>query len=84
MECGLPTVAMDCPCGPCEIVTQNTGIVVPDKDITAFRNALEKLMTNDGLRKQMGNAAQTEVRRFYPDTIMPHWLQLFAKQLYRK
>lgn len=84
MECGLPTVAMDCPCGPCEIVTPNTGIVVPDKDITAFRNALEKLMTNDGLRKQMGNAAQTEVRRFYPDAIMPHWLQLFAKQLYRK
>lgn len=79
MECGLPTVAMDCPCGPCEIVTEKTGIVVPEQDIESFRAALKKLMGSESLRQEMGLAAKQEVKRFYPDNIMPKWLDLFAK-----
>lgn len=77
MECGLPTVAMDCPCGPCEIVTKRTGIVVPEQDITAFRTALKELMDSTSLRQEMGSAAQKEVKRFYPDNIMLQWLEIF-------
>lgn len=77
MECGLPTVAMDCECGPREIVTPQTGIVVPDKDIEAFARALETLMDDEELRCRMGQAAQQEVARFYPGNIMPQWLALF-------
>lgn len=77
MECGLPTVAMDCECGPREIVTSETGIVVPDKDIAAFALALETLMKDEQLRRKMGQAAQVEVARFYPENIMPQWLALF-------
>ena len=77
MECGLPTVAMDCECGPREIVTPQTGIVVPDKDIDAFARALEALMVDEELRYRMGKAAQVEVARFYPENIMPQWLALF-------
>ena len=77
MECGLPTVAMDCECGPREIVTPQTGIVVPDKDIDAFARALETLMEDDEMRCRMGLAAQVEVVRFYPENIMPKWLALF-------
>ena len=77
MECGLPTVAMDCECGPREIVTSQTGIVVPDKDIEAFAQALETLMDDEQLRCTMGRAAQEEVARFYPENIMPQWLALF-------
>lgn len=79
MECGLPTVAMDCECGPREIVTSETGIVVPDKDIDAFRKALERLMLDESIRKRMGEAASREVVRFYPENIMPLWLELFKK-----
>ena len=79
MECGLPTVAMDCECGPREIVTSETGIVVPDKDIDAFRKALERLMLDESARKRMGEAASREVVRFYPENIMPLWLELFKK-----
>lgn len=79
MECGLPTVAMDCPCGPCEIVTQQTGIVVPDGDIAAFREALRHLMDNESERRAMGRAATEEVKRFYPENIMPRWLELFKE-----
>lgn len=79
MECGLPTVAMDCPCGPCEIVTPATGIVVPEKDILAFRKALKELMTNADKRMDMGKSASIEVSRFYPEIIMPKWIELFKK-----
>lgn len=77
MECGLPTVAMDCPCGPCEILTPETGIVVPEQDIPAFRYALRCLMSNTSLRMEMGAAASHAVARFYPDVIMPQWMELF-------
>ena len=77
MECGLPTVAMDCECGPREIVTPQTGIVVPDKDIEAFARALATLMDDELLRCTMGRNAQVEVARFYPENIMPQWLALF-------
>lgn len=79
MECGLPTVAMDCECGPREIVTERTGIVVPDKDVAAFRNALVQLMEHEALRKEMGAHALKEVVRFYSDAIMKKWLSLFEK-----
>lgn len=80
MECGLPTVAMDCPCGPKEILTQNTGLLVKSQDIDGYAKALEQLMTNDTLRTQMGKNAVKEVTKFYPDAIMPQWIDLF-KQL---
>ena len=84
MECGLPTVAMDCECGPREIVTAQTGIVVPDKDVEAFAQAFETLMTDEQLRCRMGRAAQEEVVRFYPEHIMPRWLALFESTLKEK
>lgn len=79
MECGLPTVSMDCPCGPCEILDETTGIVVPEQDIPAFRAALERLMTDEELRVRMGCNAARAVARFYPDVIMPRWLELFSE-----
>ena len=84
MECGLPTVAMDCECGPREIVTPETGIVVPDKDIDAFAQALDRLMNDEMLIRRMGMAAQTEVARFYPENVMPQWMALFNELLNRK
>lgn len=34
-------------------------------------------MDDPKLRISMGHAAAVEVRRFYPDTIMPRWIDLF-------
>lgn len=79
MECGLPTVAMDCPCGPCEILDETTGIIVPDKDILSFRSALEKLIQDTKLRIEMGKAAYESVKKFYPEEIMPKWLKIFRE-----
>lgn len=78
MECGVPCVAFDCECGPREIITPNTGILVPPQNIAAFSIALEKLITNPKLRVQMGHYAAQEVSRFYVENIMPQWLTLFS------
>lgn len=64
MECGLPVVAFDCECGPREIVSERTGILVPPQDINTFARALERLMNDADLRKSMGQCAQKEVARF--------------------
>lgn len=79
MECGLPTVAMDCECGPREIITKQTGIIVPDRDILAFRRSMTKLMGSESLRKEMGQNASIEVQRFYCDNIMAQWVNLFNR-----
>ncbi|AHF13526.1 hypothetical protein BARVI_00390 [Barnesiella viscericola DSM 18177] len=79
MECGLPCVAFDCECGPREILSPDTGILVPPQDINGFAHALARLMDSDSLRKNMGERAAEEVSRFYPENIMPRWLELFNK-----
>lgn len=79
MECGLPCVAFDCECGPREIISPDTGILVQDKDIDAFAKGLEKLITDSYCRHQMGQNAQIEVSRFYVENIMPNWAKLFSE-----
>lgn len=81
MECGLPTVAMDCECGPREILTPSCGILVPEKSIVGFANALERLMDDEPLRIDMGKNAQLRATFFYPDNIMPQWKKLFDSLL---
>ena len=77
MECGLPCVAFDCECGPREIVSPDTGILIPPQDTNEFSVALERLICDTGLRESMGTNATKEVTRFYVENIMPQWMQLF-------
>lgn len=78
MECGLPCVAFDCECGPREIVVNNeTGILVPNQNINKFAEALELLMSDDSLREKMGHNAKHVVKKFYVESIMPKWINLF-------
>ena len=36
-------------------------------------------MTDDNLRTNMGHNAVKEVKRFYPDAIMPKWIEIFTQ-----
>lgn len=78
MACGLPCVSFDCECGPDEIIEPNvTGILVPPCNVAFFADALKELITEELLRKQMGNNAVESVVRFYPENIMPQWITFF-------
>ncbi|WP_298540325.1 glycosyltransferase family 4 protein [uncultured Aquimarina sp.] len=78
MACGVPAISFDCPCGPSDIITDNTdGFLVENNDISAFSEAIEKLILNPEKRKKMGANAKENIRRFLPEEIVPQWDTLF-------
>jgi len=80
MSYGVPCVSFDCPHGPSEIISNNIdGILVPNNDITQLKKSLIKLMSNDNLRKQMGEQAFKNSKRFLPSQIAPEWDKLYNK-----
>lgn len=82
--CGLPIVAMDCRCGPRDVVTDGrSGFIVTEGDIAAFASQLSRLMSDDALRLDMGRNAILESRRFAADRIMSRWKTLFNELLSR-
>ena len=78
MSCGLPCISFDCPYGPRDIITdEEDGILVENGNIEALAKAIERLMTDEGLRQSMGEKAINNVARFNRETIMNQWGQLF-------
>ena len=79
---GVPVVSFDCKCGPREIVKDGeTGILVPEGDSSALAGALERLMDNDALRKEMGLNAFRNAEKWRTDAIMEKWTNLFNEIL---
>lgn len=77
---GVPAVAFDCPCGPKDIIDNGVnGILVPEGDIDGLSRGLERLIKDDGLRKQMGAAAFGNARRWQTESIMQQWVSLFSE-----
>ena len=58
-----------------------TGFLVEDGNIPALAKALEKLMQDDALRKEMGLNAFRKAERWSPENIMPQWIRLFEEIL---
>jgi glycosyltransferase involved in cell wall biosynthesis len=62
---GVPAVAFDCPTGPREILTADTGIVVPAEDIAALAGAIVRLLRDPALRARMASAAIARSRSVF-------------------
>jgi glycosyltransferase involved in cell wall biosynthesis len=62
---GLPCVAFDCPTGPREIITPDTGVVVPADDVAALAQAVVGLLAQPELRARMGRAALARSRSHF-------------------
>lgn len=74
---GVPAVAFDCPTGPGEIVTAETGRLVPAGDVKAMAAALIELLTSAELRARMGHAAIARSRElFSPQVHEQRWSAL--------
>ena len=79
MSCGLPVIAFDCPYGPADIVTDGVdGFLVKDRDIKDFADKVCRLIQNQDLRRQMGQAAIRSSQRYQADQIMPAWYKMFG------
>ena len=78
MSCGLPCISFDCPYGPRDIITdQEDGILVENGNIEELAKAIERLMTDEDLRRSMGEKAINNVARYERKAIMNQWEQLF-------
>ncbi len=64
MACGLPIIASEAT-GAHELVDNGVeGIIVPTNDVEALTNAMEFLISNPTLSKEMGLAARKKVEKF--------------------
>lgn len=74
---GVPAVAFDCPTGPGEILTPDTGRLVAPGDVPALAAALVELLSSPELRARMGHAAIARSReRFSPQAHAQRWAAL--------
>lgn len=80
MSMGLPPVAMDCPTGPREIITDGrNGLLVGDGDEDALSSAICRLIENPDLRHRLASQAKTDtMSRFGLDATMQRWEELFT------
>jgi len=79
MASGLPSVVSDASPGPLEMVSDGRqGLVVPSEDANALSEALERLIADEPLRRQLGAAAQETLRSLDWDVVESHWRSLLA------
>jgi glycosyltransferase involved in cell wall biosynthesis len=80
LAAGVPTVAMDCPAGPREILLDGkTGVLVPEGDENAMQAAIAKLLADSGLGAQFAQAGLVRARDFAPENIVPKWEALLQE-----
>lgn len=78
MGTGLPVVSFACPCGPRDIIHDGEdGILVEAGNIEKLADGICRLIEDETLRKQYGNAARKNATRYLQSTIMDKWIQLF-------
>jgi glycosyltransferase involved in cell wall biosynthesis len=85
MACGLPVVSFDCPGGPRDIVRHEIdGLLVPDQDLEALAQAMDRLMSDPKERRAMGRRAREVTGRFSIGRVMAMWDGLIAECVERK
>lgn len=76
MVMGMACISTDCPCGgPKDLIDANgeNGILVPVGDVQAMAGALDKLMADGTLCKNMGKQASKLIERVHPDKVNLMW-----------
>jgi GalNAc-alpha-(1->4)-GalNAc-alpha-(1->3)-diNAcBac-PP-undecaprenol alpha-1,4-N-acetyl-D-galactosaminyltransferase len=80
MASGLPVVSFDCPSGPREMIREGVdGVLVPPNDIGALAGVLDRLMSAQDERQQLGRRAAEVIQRFGLPTVLAMWNELLMK-----
>jgi len=79
MALGLPCASFDCPSGPREMTRDGRdGLLVPAGDRAALAQALDRLMRDPDLRRELGERAARSVRERYAlPAVVARWDELF-------
>ncbi|MFV1966084.1 MAG: glycosyltransferase family 4 protein [Pirellulaceae bacterium] len=74
MAAGLACISFDCDSGPGEIIRDGEdGLLVPPEDVTGLAQAMDRLVADDALRRQLGSAARQVTQRFSMDRFFRQW-----------
>lgn len=80
MSFGCCCVAFDVITGPSEIITNCfDGILVDNQDNKSMIESLRMVLSQDELRKRLGNAAPEGVTRYSVSNVLKMWYSLFNK-----
>jgi len=77
---GVPSVACDCPNGPCEISLEGkAALLVPPNQPDLFAEALERLMTDVDLRASLARSCEEVRARYDLNHVLGRWFSLFSE-----
>ncbi len=78
MALGLPVIATDCPCGGPRSLIENgvNGILTPVGDIQAMTDAMDRLLSDEELRKNIGRNAAKILETNAIDKIVGEWTEI--------
>ncbi|NQV03237.1 MAG: glycosyltransferase, partial [Bacteroidia bacterium] len=94
LACGLPAISTDCLSGPREVLAPSTdfnvqvkeeielaeyGLLVPVGDAGLLANAMEQMMTDEGLRTRYRNSALTRAKEFETEKIADQYRSILAE-----
>ena len=70
MSCGLVPVAFDCKQGPNEIMTSDTGYLIPQYDKELYAEKLYYLMENEDVRMRMSEKCRSRANEYEENKII--------------
>lgn len=80
MAAGLPVVAADCPTGPAELLEGGrSGLLVPREDTAALTGAIRRVVSDEGERRRLADAAATRARDFDLPATADRWEEHFRR-----
>ena len=80
LAAGLPIVTFNYMYGAEEIVTEGeNGFIVELDDLEALADRIGRLITDEDLRKKMGENAYLSSQKFQPEVITRRWMDLFQR-----
>lgn len=78
MSQGCACVSFDCHSGPADIIEPGVdGLLIPDQDKNALAEGLVRLIQDESLRANLGQAAVTKASQYRVEVIGERWLSLF-------
>jgi len=84
MVYGLAVLSFDCKSGPSEIITNGVnGLLIPANDIDALAAAMEELIKNEELRKNLSKEAVRVSNKYDIEVISEEWMKVFRATVYK-